>query len=357
LATHFYPLTVASVRRETPVCVSVSFEIPEALKEAFAYSPGQHLTIRKIINGEETRRNYSLCSSPLDKEWRIAVKKVDGGLFSKYANEELKPGDVIDVMPPLGKFYTPLIETNKKHYVAFAGGSGITPVISIIITTLRTESHSSFTLFYANRDHNSIIFKELLEELKDKYLGRFNVHHVFSREQTDTVLNSGHIDEQKCELIFSKVLPLESVDDIFICGPAGMIETVRDFLLEKGFDKQKIHFELFGAGKAAHQRNAPQKQDTVASALVEIKLDGRTSSFNLPSNGLTILDAALQTGADLPYACKGGVCTTCRAKLLEGKVTMDANYGLDETEIKNGFILTCQSHPVTAKVVVDFDQK
>jgi ring-1,2-phenylacetyl-CoA epoxidase subunit PaaE len=277
-------------------------------------------------------------------------------LFSKFANEELVAGDTIEVMPPLGKFHTPLAETNCKHYVAFAGGSGITPVMSIILTTLKTEPGSDFTLVYANRDHNNIIFKDLLGALKNIYTNRFNVLHIFSREQTENILNSGHIDTGKCELIFSKIIPLSSVDEIFICGPQGMIETLNEWLVEKGFEKKKIHFELFGAAKQT-PKTTGQQQIKTSHATIEIKLDGRRSSFHLDSNGLSILDAALQQGADLPYACKGGVCTTCRAKLVEGKVIMDTNYGLDESEIKNGFILTCQSHPLTPRVVVDFDQK
>ena len=254
MATHFYPLKVNSVRRETPDCVSIAFEIPGELKDHFAYTQGQHLTIRKFFDGLEIRRNYSLCSSPLDNEWRIAVKKMESGLFSQFANEELKEGDLLEVMPPMGKFYTPVNATQKKHYVAIAGGSGITPVMSIILTTLKTEPQSSFTLFYANRDHHHIIFKELLQELKDLYLQRLEVHHIFSRQHTEAPLNNGHIDNEKCEMFFSRIIPLKTVDEVFICGPAGLIETVRDYLLGKGYDRQKIHFELFGTGKPVKKK-------------------------------------------------------------------------------------------------------
>lgn len=358
MAAHFYPLAVKEIKPETPGCVSILFDVPAHLHDVFAYTQGQHLTLRTTVNGNEIRRNYSLCSSPLNNEWRIAVKQVEGGLFSTHANSRIKVGDTIDVMPPLGKFFTPLNSANKKHYLAIAAGSGITPVISIIETTLRTEPASRFTLVYANRHYHNIIFKERIESLKDRYLHRFGVHFIFSGEQTEAALYSGRLDKAKCEVLFSKIIPLATIDEVFVCGPLGMIETVKEYMQVAGFEKERIHSELFAGNKLTPLKMTPaavaQQEE---EATVEIKLDGRTFSFLLAPDGTSILDAALQQGADLPYACKGGVCTTCRAKLAEGKVHMDANYGLDEKELEAGFILACQSHPLTRKIVVDFDQQ
>jgi ring-1,2-phenylacetyl-CoA epoxidase subunit PaaE len=361
LAAHFYPITIKSVKKETPECVSIAFDIPDTLKEAFFYKQGQHLTLRTFINGTELRRNYSLCSSPLSNEWRIAIKQMEGGLFSTHANGFLKAGDTIDVMPPMGKFFIPLNPANKKKYVAIAAGSGITPVISIIKTTLLTEPGSSFTLVYANRNRSSIIFKEELEALKNQYMQRLSVHHIFSREQIGTPIYEGRIDAAKCAMIFTKLVKLSSIDDCFVCGPAEMITTISGWLEQNGFDKRKIHHELFTAatGKTIttnHLLNKPNTEKGRTST-VTIKLDGHQSSFKLPYEGDTILNAALLQGADLPYACKGGVCCTCKARLLDGKVHMDVNFGLEQEEIDAGYILTCQSHPLTEKIVVDFDDR
>ena len=358
MATHFYPLQIESVRRETPECISISFVVPDYLKPNFAYQPGQHLTIRTNINGTEIRRNYSLCSSPLGHEWRIAVKQMDGGIFSNFAMA-LKPGDTIDVMPPMGKFIKIPEPSAKKRYVAIAAGSGITPILSIILTTLQTESASSFTLIYANKNRGSIIFKDVLDDLKNKYMSRFNVHHIFSRERTDAAINEGRIDTAKTALIFRHLVDLKRMDDCFICGPVAMIETIKDYLEQHGVDKKKIHFELFAAAGASNKAaiNSINKSDDAPAANITIRLDGRDLQFKLAYEGTSILDAALQQGADLPYACKGGVCCTCKARLLEGEVQMDLNYGLEPDEVAAGYILTCQSHPVTERVTIDFDNK
>lgn len=362
MSIHFHQLRVREIRRETPECVSVVFEIPEELKKEFAFKQGQSLTMRTHLNKEEVRRTYSLCSSPLENEWRVAIKKVDGGLFSSFANEFLKKGDLVEVMPPVGKFYTELNPTNKKNYLAFAAGSGITPVISLIKTTLATEPGSRFTLVFGNRNRSSIIFFEELEALKNRYMSRFNLIHVLSREKTEVALNSGRIDKEKLADL-SSVIGYQKVDEFFICGPEVMIFCIKDFLEAQGIDKKKIHFELF---TTPEQRKQPtvaggsksRKEAKGPSTQVSIKLDGRMLDFNLPRDSdLTILDAALQQGADLPFACKGGVCTTCKARLVEGKVEMDVHWGLEEEEVANGYILTCQSHPLTEKVLIDFDQK
>ena len=360
MSLHFHPLKVKEVKKETEQCVSVLFEIPAEKAGAFNYNQGQSLTMRIFLNGEEVRRTYSICSSPLDNEWRVAIKKQESGLFSTFANEKLKPGDTLEVMEPVGKFYSELNPANKKHYLAFAAGSGITPVISIIKTTLRTEPQSSFTLVYGNRSRSSIIFFEELEGLKNKYMDRFGIIHILSRERTETHLNTGRIDTEKLKE-FSKLIDYKLMDEIFICGPEEMIFCVRDFLLQKQINEKKIHFELFTtADQKQKVKIKSQKPETKpgTSSKITIKLDGVTFDVKIPLNSDTaILDAALQQGADLPYACKGGMCCTCKAKLLDGEVSMDVHWGLEDEEIEKGYILTCQSHPKTEKVVVDFDIK
>lgn len=356
---HFHSIPVKKVQKETDDCVSIVFDVPTELTDLFKFKQGQSLTLRKTLKGEEQRRSYSICSSPLDGELRIAVKKLEGGIFSVYANEELKAGDYLDVMPPVGKFYTELDPNQKKNYVAFAAGSGITPMLSIIKTTLLTEPLSSFTLVFGNKTKNSIIFKEELEGLKDRYIDRFRMYHVLSQEKSDALINYGRVDKEKCNLLFSKVIDLKKCDEFFLCGPEGLIFSVRDYLQEHGVSEKHIHFELFtipGQKKSVAEKKEII-QDTGPKSKVSVKLDGIMFDFELAHGGQSILDAALQQGADLPYACKGGVCCTCKARLLEGQVIMDENWGLEPDEVENGFILTCQSHPTTEKVVVDFDVK
>jgi ring-1,2-phenylacetyl-CoA epoxidase subunit PaaE len=360
MSIHFHPLKIKEIRRETPECVSIAFDIPEELKESFRFTQGQSLTMRAHINSEEIRRTYSICSSPAENEWRVAIKKVEGGLFSSLANEQLKKGDVLEVMPPVGKFYTPLHPAQKKNYLAFAAGSGITPVLSLIKTTLAVEPQSSFTLVYGNRSRSSIIFFEELEGLKNKYIDRFHLIHILSRERTDTPLNSGRINAEKLNEL-SPLVNYKNIDEIFICGPEEMIFAVKDFLEKRSIDKKKIHFELFTTpGQKQVSKSAKQaaKTDAGPKSKITIKLDGRSIDFDLSLNSdTTLLDAALKQGADLPFACKGGVCCTCKAKLLEGEVSMDVHWGLEDEEVEQGYILTCQSHPKTERVVVDFDIK
>ncbi|CAN5310608.1 phenylacetate-CoA oxygenase/reductase subunit PaaK [soil metagenome] len=359
MALHFHPLKVKQVRRETTDCVSVSFDIPDQLKEEFKFQHGQNITIKKEFHGEEARRSYSICTSPFDNELRVAIKKVDQGLFSTYANIELKKGDVLEVMPPTGKFNTQLSPLNKKCYAAFAAGSGITPILSIIKTTLQTEPQSEFTLVYGNRSRSSIIFFEELEALKNKFIRRFNFINILSREKTDAPINFGRISPEKLQDL-DNLINYKNIDEFFLCGPEEMIFCIKNFIEEQGISNDHIHFELFTSPDTAaikKVRSETQKDNT-AKSNITIKVDGRTFEFDLPMNSnSSILDAALHQGADLPFACKGGVCCTCKARLTEGEVDMDVNWGLEHEEVKQGYILTCQAHPKTQKIVVDFDIK
>jgi len=356
VAIHFHKLVVKDIRKETEDCVSVAFEIPEEIKEEFQFVSGQNITLKNTFNGEETRRSYSICSSPFENELRVAVKKVSGGIFSTFANEQLRKGNVIEVLPPTGNFYTAFKPDQKQHYLFIAAGSGITPVISLMKTILAIEKESCVTLVYANKALGSVIFKDKLEALKDKYLQRLTVHYIFSREQTESDFNYGRIDDKKLEQL-SKLVNFDSIDHFFICGPEPLIYSTRDFLINHGIDADKIHFELFSTPTKEHTKIfEAAEQKTEEGSEITMRIDGRTFQFNLEYNGQTILDAGLDLGADLPFACKGGVCCSCKAKLVEGQVEMEANYGLEKSELKAGFILTCQSHPRSEKVVVDYDQ-
>ncbi len=349
----FHPLLIKDIRRETADCVSIAFDIPEALKTEFAFTQGQYLTLKALINAEEVRRTYSICTAPTDNDLRVAVKEVADGVFSTYANRLLKKGDVLEAMPPLGHFFTPLSKNDQKHYVFFAAGSGITPVISNIKAILKTEPLSICTLIYGNRYVSTIIFKEEIEDLKNMYLGRFQVFNVLSRERTESKLLHGRLDKEKIACFFDKIPHLLRGDEFFSCGPIEMTEALRAVLTEYGVDEKRIHFELFNAPKT--QNPKPKTQNAIDS-LATIKLDGLT--FDVPiDKGRTILEAAQAVGADMPYACKGGVCCTCRAKLVEGDVEMLVNYALTKEETDAGFILTCQAIPKSDKVVVNFDIK
>lgn len=355
----FHTLTITDVTEETRDCCSIAFEVPAVLKEKYQFIQGQYLTLKADINGEDVRRSYSICSSPNGEELRVAIKQVPDGKFSTYANEVLKKGDQLEVMTPTGKFYTELHPDQEKHYVGVAAGSGITPILSILKAVLETEPKSSFTLLYGNKNTGSIIFKEQIESLKNVYMSRLTVYYFLSREMLDAPLMNGRIDREKCGDIFSKLLNVEDIDECFSCGPEAMIFAVRDTLLEQGFDEKKIHFELFTSplGKLGQERKRePKKEDKGRVTDVTIKLDGKSFQFDLPFDSENLLDAALKRGADLPFACKGGVCCTCRAKLVEGEVEMEVNYALEQDEVDAGFILTCQAFPTTEKVVVDFDQ-
>lgn len=358
MAVHFHPLKVKKIIRETPECVSVVFEVPETLAEQFSYKEGQNITLRRSFNGEEQRRSYSICTSPAENLVKVAIKKQAGGLFSGFANDELKQGDEVDVMSPTGRFNAKLTEGDTGKYLAIAAGSGITPVLGIIKHTLATQPNSEFTLVYGNRTRGSIIFFEELEALKNKYLSRFNLINVLSKERTDAEINYGRIDEAKLRSL-APLIDYSSLDAVYICGPEQMIFTAKDFLGSLGLDEKKLNFELFTTpGQSVTKiKTSDAAVDEGPKSHITIKLDGRSMEFDLAYNSRSILDGALAEGADLPYACKGGVCATCKAKLLSGEVSMDVNYALEPDEVENGFILTCQSHPKTQNVIVDFDIK
>lgn len=348
----FHTLKVTEVRRETDDTVSVAFEVPEELKETFAYKSGQYLTLRTIIDGEDLRRSYSLCSSAFEQEWRVAIKQVEEGKFSTFANCDIKVGDELQVMNPMGNFCVDLNPQHEKNYVLFAAGSGITPIISIAKSILKEEPDSNVTLFYGNKGFSSIIFREELEALKNKYIDNLSLVHVLSRENLGNTLQKGRIDKEKCESLRKAFLDDVKTDEVYVCGPEEMIFAVREVFEAAGMDKKNIHFELFGTNV---KKSDTPVVESGAPSNVFVILDGDTYELAMHAEGQTVLDAAYAAGADLPYACKGGVCCTCKAKILEGTAKMDINYALEPDEIEAGYVLTCQAHPTSEKLVVSFD--
>jgi ring-1,2-phenylacetyl-CoA epoxidase subunit PaaE len=356
MAEHFFSLRVAEIVPETEEAYSIRFEVPDELKSAFRFRAGQHLTLRTDLGGEEVRRNYSLCTAPADEDLMVTVKRIAGGVFSNWVGEQLKPGDTLDVMSPHGSFTTEFDPNTKRHYVGFAGGSGITPVISLIRTALSVEPESSFTLFYGNRDSNSVIFLEALAALKDSYLGRFELYHFLSDEEGDVELFNGMLDRETCdEAIEHLIDEPQGIDAWFICGPGPMMDAAEAALLEKGVARERIHIERFTAGRpsAALAAQMAQLQEKAAGLTLSVTLDGRTRKIEFSE--ANILDSAREAGMPAPFACKAGVCATCRAKVTRGKVEMAARYGLTDEEIAAGYVLTCQSVPLGEGVAVDYD--
>ncbi len=354
-APRFHRLAVNDLRRETADAVSMTFKIPSELADDYAFAPGQYLTLRTTMDGEEVRRSYSICSGPDDGELRIAVKKVDGGAFSSWAADELKSGDELDVMTPTGRFGIAAAPDESRVYVGFAAGSGITPLLSIMKGVLAREPNSRFFLFYGNRATEGVMFREALEELKDRFLQRFSLFHVISGEEQDLPILHGRLDGKKVRVLLRSLVPASIVDHIFICGPTAMSEDIEATCRDIGIAEDRIHVERFVSGlggkprpKAVIAPSAPPK------AFASLIIDGKRREVPV-AEGEAILDAALRAGMDLPFACKGGMCSTCRAKLVEGKAEMDVNYSLEPWELKAGFVLTCQAKPVSDKVVVDYD--
>ena len=357
----FHRLTVVDVARETDEAVCLRFEVPATLRATFAFTQGQYLTLRHTIAGEEVRRSYSICSGVDDGELRVAVKHIEGGRFSTFANSELKTGDSLDVMPPDGHFYSSLDPANDRNYLCIAAGSGITPILSIVKSVLTRESHSHVTLLYGNQRVASIMFRDELERLKNRYMARFQLIHVLSREHRDVDILNGRIDNRKGAALCRNLLDLAAVDEFFLCGPEGMISEVSRGLRDAGIDEARIHYELFGASAAdaaatIERHHARARRFAGQVSRVTVKADGRETTFELAPDGENILDAALEAGVDLPFACKGGACATCRARLLRGEVEMDVRHALEDSEIAAGFVLSCQAHPLSDEVLLDFDQ-
>lgn len=356
MAEHFHTLRVAEIVPETEEAYSIRFEVPAELKGVFQFKAGQHLTLRTELNGEEVRRNYSLCTAPADEELMVTVKRIAGGVFSNWVGEQLKAGDMLDVMTPHGSFTTEFDPSAKRHYVGFAGGSGITPVISLIRTALSIEPDSHFTLFYGNRDSNSVIFLEALAALKDSYLGRFELYHFLSDEEGDVELFNGMLDRETCDEAIGHLIDQpKNVDAWFICGPGPMMDAAETALLDQDIAKDRIHIERFTAGRpsAALAAQMAALQEEAAGLTLSVTLDGRTRKVEF--SAANILDSARAAGMPAPFACKAGVCATCRAKVTKGKVEMAARYGLTDEEIAAGYVLTCQSVPVGEGVAVDYD--
>ena len=355
LAPRFHRLAVNDLRRESPDAVSMTFAIPRELADDYGFVPGQYLTLRTTVDGEEIRRSYSICSGPDDGELRIAVKKVDGGAFSSWVTDELKAGDELDVMTPTGRFGVAPTPGAARVYVGFAAGSGITPIISIAKGVLAREPNSRFFLFYGNRSTSGMMFLEALEELKDRFLQRFSLFPVISGEEQDIPILHGRLDGDKVRVLLRSLVPAASVDHVFICGPSGMSEDVEATCREIGIAEDRIHIERF----VSEFGGRPRAKKVVAAgappkAIAALTIDGKRREVPV-AEGESILDAALRAGMDLPFACKGGMCSTCRAKLVEGKAEMEVNYSLEPWELKAGFILTCQARPCSDKVVVDYD--
>ena len=356
----FHPLRVAAVDRLTDDAVALTFDVPPALREAYRFIAGQHVNVRSVLAGDDVRRSYSICSPATGQRLRVAVKRLDGGAFSAYAHDVLRPGDTVDVMTPTGRFFTRLDPANSKHYAAIAAGSGITPVLSIVATALEVERQSRVTLVYGNRTTRSVMFLEELADLKDRYPDRFAVHHVLSREPQDVELFSGRLDPERISRFLELLLPVDTVDEWFLCGPFAMIEGARETLLGNGVRRERIHTELFHVEGEQPRESAPAAGDDGSlgddAARVTAVLDGRSTTFEMARSGDRVLDALLRVRDDAPYACKGGVCGTCRAKLVDGEVRMERNYALEDDELESGFVLACQSHPVSDAVTLDFDQ-
>lgn len=353
MSTSFYRLKIANITKETADTVSITFDVPGSLTGEFQFESGQYLTLKETINGEELRRSYSICSAPFENKLAVAVKEIPNGTFSRYANNELKTGDEIEVMPPMGGFKVTTSASNAKNYIFYAAGSGITPVISMVKSILKDEPNSTVQLYFGNKTAEQTIFKSELDALTAAY-SNLQLTYILSQEETGSALTNGRIDTGKCESFFNANQSLNNIDGVYACGPEEMIMAVKDFYLGQGLDSKKIHFELFTT--SVPTENVAVESGAPIQSQVTVIIDDEEFEFELNSNGKNILQAAQDEDADVPFSCKGGVCCTCRAKVIEGTVRMDLNFALEEDEVANGFILTCQSHPTSEKVVVSFDE-
>lgn len=356
----FHPLRVREVLPDTAEAVVVAFDVPAELREVFSFTQGQYLTLRTEIDGADLRRSYSICAGVDDGELRVGVRKVKGGVFSNWINEHLKPGHTISVMAPQGRFFVPIEPSARRHHVGIAGGSGVTPILSTMKTVLAREPLSDFTLIYGNRALKSTMFKEEIEDLKNKYLTRLTLHHVFSDEHTDAPLNMGVMNREKIGEFLNSVVPASSIDHTFVCGPFQMNDEAEAALLAAGVPEDRIHIERFGLAPQAQQVDAvihESRAGDAEAARITIIRDGLKREIAFTKDQPSILDAASAAGLEVPFSCTSGVCGTCRAKLVEGEVRMERNFALDKNEVANGFVLTCQAHPLTPRVVLSFDER
>lgn len=357
--TRFHPLEVVDVHHDTRDAVVVTLKPRQEDDALFKFIPGQYLTFRQDIGGDELRRSYSICSGLDEGVLRVGIKRVEGGAFSTWANENLSAGAVLEAMPPMGSFHIPFEAEGKRQYLGFAGGSGITPLLSIIKSTLAQEPLASFTLIYANRQIGSIMFREELEDLKNQYMGRLSIIHFLESEGQDGEMFSGRVDKQKCDLLFDGWINLEHVHTAFICGPEAMMLTIADALKNHGLPKENIKFELFASSQPARSGRPaaqPASKSTANRCVATVTLDGVAHSFDFPKQGQSLLDAALENSMDAPYACKAGICSTCKAKVLEGEVEMAVNHALEDYEVEQGYVLSCQCYPQSDRIVVSFDE-
>jgi ring-1,2-phenylacetyl-CoA epoxidase subunit PaaE len=356
----FHPLRVRRIEPDTSEAVIVSFEVPEELREVFGFTQGQYLTLRKEIDGQDLRRSYSICAGVDDGELRVGVRKVQGGTFSNWINSALQPGDTLQVMAPEGRFFVPIEPEAHRHHVGIAGGSGITPILSIMKTVLAREPFARFTLIYGNRSLKSTMFKEEIEDLKNRYMTRLALQHVFSDEHTDVPINMGVMNREKIAEFLEGLVPAGQIDHVYICGPFQMNDEAEAALLGAGVPEERIHIERFGIAQPAGPVGAVVHEalpGDAEQARITIVRDGVSREIPFTKGQPSILDAASSAGLEVPYSCTSGVCGTCRAKLLEGEVRMERNFALDKNEVAGGFILTCQAHPLTERVVLSFDER
>lgn len=353
MAVEFHPLRVASVDPLTDDAVAVTFEVPSHLTDEFRYLPGQHVTIRAEIGGADVRRSYSICANANRGDLRVGIKRLEGGAFSTWATSKLAPGDLLEVMSPVGEFTIQPDPTARHHYAAIVAGSGITPVLSLVSTTLESEPESRWTLIYGNRGANSIMFLDEVEGLKDRYPDRIHLIHVLSREQPDLDLYAGRIDADKLERFFGTVIDFDSVDNWYLCGPFEMVTEARKLIEGRGVAPERVHDELFFAGPVDPAAIVPP-ETIEGSVELRVTLGGRATETRMNPE-MSVLDAAIRVRRELPFSCKGGMCATCKARVIEGEVTMDKNYALVDSEVEAGYVLTCQSHPVGDRLVVDYD--
>jgi ring-1,2-phenylacetyl-CoA epoxidase subunit PaaE len=352
----FHPLRVSDVEVLTDDAVAITFAVPDELRDDYVFDAGQHLTVRTEVSGAEVRRNYSICAPAPSRRLRIGVKRLDGGVFSGHATSTLRVGDVVDVMTPTGRFSPRLDPGQARHYCAVAAGSGITPVLSIVASVLEVEPASRVTLVYGNRTTASVMFLDELADLKDRFPERFRLLHVLSREPQEAELLSGRLDPPRLRRLLASLLPVDTVDQWYLCGPFAMVEGASEVLAEAGVDVARVHTELFHVeGEAPRESVSPEEVRAAGTSTVVVTLDGRATTVPVPRTGVRVLDAVLGVRADAPYACKGGVCGTCRARVVSGEVSMERNFALDPEEVAAGFVLACQSVPVSDDVELDFD--